>query len=172
MKLLLFQHHASDPLSWAIKQLTRGNYVHAAILTDETRNEIIEAYFPHVRKRLLADSELSGIDVFEITGITIEQEQAIIAYATNCLTSGESYSIANLFRFIPVARDLIGEATDAGPQSSVFCSQFAFDAVHRGGGLQLLNAHSYEVSPVVLSWSPLIKQIAPLTPPKPSTSTN
>jgi hypothetical protein len=66
MKILLFQHHANDPLSWAIKQVTREPYVHAAILVDETKNEIIEAFFPHVRRRALEDSELSGIDVFEV----------------------------------------------------------------------------------------------------------
>lgn len=161
MKILLFQHHANDPLSWAIKQVTREPYVHAAILVDESTNEIIEAYFPHVRRRALADTELAGIDVFAVAGISPEQDKDVVDYCTNCLTTGESYSIANLFRFLPVARDLIGEGTDAGPQSSVFCSQFVFDAVHRGGGIQLLNAHSYEVAPGYLAWSPLsIKQPA------------
>ena len=169
MKILLFQHHANDPLSWAIKQITREPYVHAAILVDESKNEIIEAFFPHVRRRLLDDSELSGIDVFAVEGITPEQEAAVVDYAASCLTEGESYSIANLFRFIPVARDLIGEATDAGPQSSVFCSQFAFDAVHRGGGIQLLNAHSYEVAPGYLAWSPLLVKQPALSPVKRTT---
>ena len=164
MKILLFQHHAEDPLSWAIKQVTREPYVHAAVLVDESKNEIIEAYFPHVRRRTLADSELSGIDVFAVTGITPAQEQAVVDYCGGCVTTGESYSIANLFRFLPVARDLIGEGTDAGPQSSVFCSQFAFDAVHRGGGIQLLNAHSYEIAPGYLAWSPLLTQVAALKP--------
>lgn len=156
MKILLFQHHANDPLSWAIKQITREPYVHAAILVDEDKLVIIEAFFPHVRMRALAESELAGIDVFAVVGITPAQELAVIEYAKSCLTVGESYSIANLFRFVPVARDLIGEATDVGPQSAVFCSQFCFDAVHRGGGIQLLNAHSYEVAPGYLPWSPLL----------------
>ncbi len=43
MKILLFQHHQNDPLSWAIKQVTREPYVHAAILVDESTREIIEA---------------------------------------------------------------------------------------------------------------------------------
>lgn len=164
MKILLFQHHQADPLSWAIKQITRTPYTHAAILTGEGDNTIIEAWFPHVRKRQLADSELSGIDVFAVKDITPLQEQAVIDYATKCLTEGESYSIANLFRFLPVARDLIGEGSDVGPQSSVFCSQFAFDAVHRGGGIQLLNAHSYEIAPGYLAWSPLLVKQDPLKP--------
>jgi len=164
MKILLFQHHASDPLSWAIKQITREPYVHAAILVDETKNEIIEAYFPHVRRRTLADAELAGIDVFAVAGISPEQEAAVVKYAAECITQGTDYSIANLFRFLPVARDLIGEGTDTGPQSAVFCSQFAFDAVHRGGGIQLLNAHSYEVAPGYLAWSPLLTKSAALVP--------
>ena len=164
MKILLFQHHVNDPLSWAIKQVTREPYVHAAILVDESKNEIIEAFFPHVRRRTLANTELSGIDVFSVFGITPDQEKAVVDYATACLTEGTSYSIANLFRFLPVASDLIGEATDAGPQSAVFCSQFAFDAVHRGGGILLLNARSYQIAPGYLPWSPLLSKVDPLKP--------
>jgi hypothetical protein len=164
MKILLFQHHANDPLSWAIKQITREPYVHAAILVDETKNEIIEAFFPHVRRRALADNELSGIDVFAVTNITSEQEEAVIAYAQSCVTEGEDYSIANLFRFLPGVRDVIGEASDDSARNAVFCSQFAFDAVHRGGGIQLLNAHSYEIAPGYLAWSPLLVKQPALTP--------
>lgn len=164
MKILLFQHHTNDPLSWAIKQITRGPYVHAAVLVDETKNEIIEAFFPHVRRRPLGNAELSGIDVFAVTGITPEQEKAVVDYCESCLTEGENYSIANLFRFLPGVRDIIGEASDDSARNAVFCSQFAFDAVHRGGGIQLLNVHSYEVAPVYLAWSPLLKKTDSLKP--------
>jgi hypothetical protein len=163
MKVLNFQHHTNDPLCWAEKQVTRGIYVHSALLVDEDKNEIIESFFPHVRRRTLEDSELAGIDVFEVVGITPAQEQGVVDYAVKCLTIGEKYSIANLFRFMPVARDLIGEATDVGPQSSVFCSQFVFDAVYRGGGIQLLNAPSFDVAPSYLAWSPLLKKLPGLT---------
>jgi hypothetical protein len=158
MKILLFQHHQNDPLSWAIKQVTREPYVHAALLVDEAAHEIIEAYWPHVRRRVLADSELAGIDVFAVTGISPAQEKAVCDYAQTCLTEKEGYSIPNLFRFLPVCRTVLGEASDDSPSASVFCSQFAFDAVHRGGGLQLLNAHSYQMAPGYLAWSPFLEK--------------
>jgi hypothetical protein len=164
MKILLFQHHVNDPLSWAIKQITREPYVHAAILIDEAKNEIIEAFFPHVRRRTLSDAELSGVDVFGVAGITTAQEAATVAYCISCLTEGEDYSIANLFRFLPGVRNIIGEASDDSARNAVFCSQFAFDAVHRGGGIQLLNAHSYEIAPGYLAWSPLLVKQPPLKP--------
>lgn len=164
MKVLLFQFHANDPLSWAIKQVTRSPYTHAALLVDEKTNMIVEAFYPHVRQRPLGEKELAGIDVFAVAGITPAQEEATVDYALKAMAAAEAYSLENLFRFLPAGRTVLGEAQDNSPSASVFCSQFVFDAVHRGGGIQLLNAHSYEIAPGYLAWSPLLIPQPPLKP--------
>ncbi|TCO87266.1 hypothetical protein EV701_123103 [Chthoniobacter flavus] len=77
--IALFRSHANDPLSFLIKARTAGSYVHAAVVVDPATNTIIEAYYPHVRQRQLADSELNGIDFFEIEGLTDAQADQVSA---------------------------------------------------------------------------------------------
>lgn len=164
MKVLIFKHHANDPLSFFIAALTRGQYVHAAMLEDEKTNTIIEAFWPHVRRRVLGNDELSGIDVFSIKDITPAQEQETLDYARQCLLGGESYSVVNLFRFLPMARAVLGEGQAETQSDPTFCSQFVFKSVLHGGGITLLRAHSEDVDPEHLSWSPLLVPEAPLKP--------
>ena len=64
------------------------------------------------------------------------------------------YSIANLFRFLPFIRPVIGEAHDLDAGSKVFCSQLIMDGTARGGGFQLLRAASFRVAPGEVYWSP------------------
>lgn len=155
MKLLLFKTHAGDPLSTVIDEVTRTGYTHAAILTDEDANEISEAYVPHVRRRFLNDSELPGIDAFDVVGLTPDKAVAVLAYCKSAEAAQEPYSIENLCRFNPILRDIFGEAQDVGIHSPVICSQYAFDAFDRGAGIKLLNAPSYKMAPGYLAWSPL-----------------
>ena len=133
IQIVLFRKHAVDPLSWLITEETDTEYTHAAIVTDRSKNEISEAYAPHVRRRVLASSELAGIDVF-----------------------------ANLFRFNPVFRGLLGQAVDDGsPHAHLICSQYDLDCV-KAAGIVLLNAPSYQVDPGHIAWSPLVKLGEPL----------
>lgn len=155
MKLLLFKVHAGDPLSAVINAVTRTEYTHAALLLNEATHEISEAYVPHVRRRVLLDSELAGIDVFEVVGMTQEKADAIEAYCKEAEEAHEPYSIENLFRFNPFLRHIFGEATDIGVHSPVICSQYAHDAIDRAAGIKLLNAPSYKIAPGYLQWSPL-----------------
>lgn len=165
MKILQFRDHAHDPLSWVIKEATREEYVHSAALVNEATHEIIEAYYPHVRKRVLADAELAGIDVFAIDGITPAQEAAMVAWLEKARTDHAPYSIANLFRFEAPFRLVIGEAqSPTTPNASEFCSQLVFSAAEYGAGIKLLNTQSYKVAPGYLTWSTRLKQVAALTP--------
>jgi hypothetical protein len=165
MKILQFRDHTNDPLSWVIKEATRADYVHTAALVNEDTHEIIEAYFPHVRKRVLADSELAGIDVFAIDGITPAQEAAMVAWLEKARTDNAPYSIANLFRFEMPFRLVIGEAKEpAQPNVSEFCSQLIFSAAEFGAQIKLLNTQSYKVAPGYLAWSTLLKPQPPLRP--------
>lgn len=162
--MILFRTHVGDPLSEVIDAVTRGTHTHAAILTDEGTNTICEAYVPHVRFRQLKDSELAGIDVYDITGLTPEKEAGVLAYCKEAAAVQEPYSIENLERFNPLLRAIIGEAKDVDVHSPVICSQFDMDAFERGGGIKLLNVPSYKVAPEYLAWSPYATLAAPLTP--------
>lgn len=169
MKLLLFRVHQGDVLSEAIQVVTRANYTHAAILKDEAANTISEAFFPHVRERVLDNSELHGIDVFDIsttfpqfTPLTEAQAAAIIAQCEAAEKIHEDYSISNLFRFIPGMEELIGKAQDDGKTSAVFCSQFCADKINDAIGLKLLLAPSADLAPGYLAWSPLLFPAPPL----------
>lgn len=169
MKLLLFKVHQGDILATAIEAVTRASYTHAAILKDEATNTISEAFFPHVRERVLDNSELHGIDVFDIsttfpqfTPLTADQTAAILAQCAAAEKIHEDYSISNLFRFIPGMEELIGKAQDDGKTSAVFCSQFCADKINDAIGLKLLNADSADLAPGYLSWSPLLFPAPPL----------
>jgi len=159
MKIAIFRNHANDPLSFAIKALMRTQYTHAALLEDEAGLGIIEAFWPVVRRRKLDPSEVSGIDFFEVAGLTPEKTQAVVAFCDAAIAAHERYSIANLFRFLAPARAVLGEATDAGNGTNpVFCSQFVFDAITHGGGVPLFSkgVNSGEVDPGHLAWSPVL----------------
>ena len=159
MKVLLFTNHANDPLSFAIKAIMRTGYTHAALLVDEAKMLIVEAFWPEVRSRALAANEVAGVDAFEIAGLTPEKEAAILAFCEAAIAAHEKYSIANLFRFLAPARAILGETTDAGNGTNpVFCSQFVFDAITHGGGIPLFSrkVHSGEVDPGHLAWSPVL----------------
>ena len=164
MKLLLFRVHARDPLSAVIVGETRTQYTHAAVLVDEATNEICEAYMPHVRFRFLLNSELAGIDAFDISGLNPERVAGALAYCAAAVAAHEPYSIENLCRFSGFLRDLIGEAKDVGVHSPVICSQFAFDVFDRGANIKLLHAPSYVLAPGYLAWATLLTPAAALLP--------
>jgi hypothetical protein len=164
MKLLLFRVHGHDPLSAMIVGETRTQYTHAAVLVDEATNKICEAYMPVVHYRLLLDSELAGIDAFDISGLTPDGVAGALAYCDAAVAAKEPYSIENLCRFSGFLRDLIGEAKDVGVHSPVICSQFAFDVFDRGAKIKLLNAPSYVLAPGYLAWATLLTPAAALLP--------
>jgi hypothetical protein len=162
MKLLLFRVHQGDKLDGAIEDVTRTAYVHAAILKSETTNTISEAFFPHVRERILNNSELHGIDVFDIsttwpnfTPMTASQVAAALAHCAKCEAEKESYAIQNLFAFLPGINELIKGVQDDGTTSPVICSQYAFDVIS-ASGIKMLNAVSNDLAPGYLSWSPIL----------------
>lgn len=164
MKLLLFRVHARDVLSTVIVDETRTQYTHVAVLVDEATNRICEAYMPVVHYRLLLDSELAGIDAFDISGLTPEGVAGALAYCDAAVAAKEPYSVENLCRFSGFLRKLLGEAQDVGVHSPVICSQFAFDVFDRGAHIKLLNAPSYVLAPGYLAWSTLVTPAAPLLP--------
>jgi hypothetical protein len=170
MRVLLFRSHQRDWLSWFISALTRGSYVHASILLGsgkpEEGNWIIEAFWPRVRRRQLANNELATIDVFSVKGITPTQEAGVVAYAYEAVRIRTPYSILNLFRFLAFLRVFLGEGYGERIGDPTICSQFAQRAVRDadgvltpGGvanGIELVRAHSEDVDPVRLGESELL----------------
>ncbi len=163
IRLLLFKDHQGDLLGRLIKAVTRGQYVHAAILIDEHTNTIVESYWPRVRTRQLRNDELAGIDVFAVEGLTIEQDCQIKQYLGAALALREEYGWVGLLRFSPFLRAILGEGDKDGLERPAFCSQFAFEAI-QSAGVRLLNAHSEVVNPEVLSYSPVLVLESPLSP--------
>lgn len=168
MKLLLFKVHQGDPLGGAIQDVTRTVYTHAAILKDEATNTISEAYFPHVRERVLDNAELAGIDAFDIsttfpnfTALTPEQVAAALDHCAKSEAEQESYAIRNLFAFLPGVNEVIKGVKDDGTTSPIICSQYAFDVV-AAAGVELLNTDSGNLAPGYLAWSPMLKPAKPL----------
>ena len=155
MRVAIFRQHKGDPLCFAISALMRTGYSHAALEVEE--GEIVEAFWPCVRRRKLDPSELPGIDFFEIAGLDAVKAQLIREYCEARIGAKARYSIWNFFRFLPWFRFFFGEAKDDGKTSAVFCSQFVFDAL-RSGGIPLFSAltNSWEVDPGHLAWSPLL----------------
>src|SRR4051812_46243450 len=99
MRVALFTSPANDPLSYLIKAVDRGGYVHAALEVEP--GTIIESYWPNVRQRALAPQELAGIDFYAIEGLTEEIEARILDYCRKAIAAHETYSVLNLFRFAP-----------------------------------------------------------------------
>lgn len=159
MKILLFRTHKGDPLCEAISLITRGPYTHAAVSIDGGR-EIIEAFYPVVRTRTLDADELPGIDVFDVEGIKPEQERAALAYLNSHL--GDSYSVTDLFRFLPVFRLALGDDKEAAAKQHHFCSMLAFQALDSAGIECLKRVDAWEVCPNALSWSPRLTPAAAL----------
>jgi len=158
IRVASFRVHQHDPLGFLIQAETRGPYTHSALEIDRGTRTIIEAYYPTVRQRVLDPAEVSGIDFFQIRGLTDAQEQQILAFARHAIEVHEAYSISDLFRFNPFFRLFLGETNDVS--KSAFCSMFAKLAIE-SSGLVLLNAHAYEVDPYRLTWSPLLEKDVP-----------
>jgi len=164
LRVLLFRHHAGDPLSSIISAITRGGYVHAAFLIGGLT--IIEAYYPTVRQRELQPEELVGVDVFSVDGLTLEQEAAIVAYAQAAVKAHERYSIPDLFRLLAPVRAVLGDGDDSpGFKTPTFCSEFVVRSLRDAVGIFVQNAPAVEVDPVRLGWSVRLLKDAPLVAP-------
>lgn len=175
MKILLFHAHDGDPLSFAIKALTRSQYCHAAVLIEKPEwiakfktacgvisdgDLLVEAYYPKVHARLIQDSEKPSIDVFKVD-VSPEIEEAAMTWLEKQL--GVSYDITDLFRFLPEVRAFAGETNPQAYMQHTFCSMLVFNT-YRFAGLPLLQCHDYECSPDKLPWSPFVLPVAQLLP--------
>lgn len=141
--VLLFR--GTGLLSWLIRWQTRGTYSHAALLMTDGR--IVESW-PGIGVRVRHVSNWRGIDAFSVPRLSAAEWDRAIAFALNEVGCG--YDWCGVIRFIS-RRHLPYHPNDW------FCSELVFEALKHGGLELLKRIPADEVSPQMLSLSPLLK---------------
>lgn len=149
MKIAL--HQGKGTVSSLIKWQSRGKYSHASLLfSDGTQIEAREGkgvrHLPH----LTGGTPHEKIDLFEVA-ITQEQEEQVRWYATEQL--GKDYDWTMVLRFISRR-----QATRKS-KGKWFCSELVFAAFQSAGVELFARTEPWEVSPSMLSKSPLLKAV-------------
>lgn len=153
MKILLF--HGRGIISWLIRFQTRGDYSHAAVMLRDGR--IIEAWQGSGKHLWLNNGvrELpgpkygtQGIDVFDIQGITEEQEARMHDWFLAQV--GKKYDFLGVIRF--VTREKRGDV------KKFFCSELVFEGCLQAKIELMARTKSWEVPPDWLKRSTLLKK--------------
>lgn len=97
MKILIWPGH-HDKLDLAIKFFTHGRGSHAAFLRRDDCT-IHEAFWPRVRDRIVMPSDRRLADVYELAGVTDEDDERFEHLFDANLRRHIEYSIGDLFRF-------------------------------------------------------------------------
>lgn len=147
-KILLFKGQGA--ISNLIKWQTNGNYSHAAIQLPSGR--IIEAWHKPAKVRLRGPLQSwANAEAYDVDGMTAEQWAKAIAWAEKQI--GKPYDFGGVARFVTRWRK---------PQDEKwFCSELVFQAVLEGGVKLLERIQCSQVSPTVLSFSPLLVPTEP-----------
>ena len=147
-KILLFR--GQGVFSKMIKWQTNGNYSHAAILRPDGR--IIEAWHKPAKVRLRGPLQSwKNVEAYDVDGMTDEQWGKAIAWAEKQI--GKKYDFGGVFRFVTRWRKEQDEKW--------FCSELVFQAVKEAGVDLLSRIQCSQVSPTVLSFSPMLKKSDP-----------
>jgi len=143
-KILLFR--GNSLISKMIRWQTNGNYSHAAIQLPNGR--IIEAWHKPAKVRLRGPlQDWTNVEAFDVEGMTEEQWDKAIAWAEKQI--GKKYDFGGVFRFVTRWRKQQDEKW--------FCSELVYQAVLEAGMPLLARVSSSQVSPTVLSFSPLLR---------------
>ena len=138
-------YRGKSALSRAIEWFTRGAYSHAAwVCRDGT---VIEARGSGVRRvASISDQHLDGtpVEIYQVPGCDVDAAEAWLATQI-----GKKYDYKGLFGFVTRADQDDGQA-------AWFCSELVFTAAQKGGVELLARVPAWEVSPTVLSYSPLM----------------
>ena len=157
----LMTAHKGDPLCGVIEAETRSQFTHALFVTDRAGNEIYEQFFPHARFRRLGNDELPGLQLFSIDGWSDLQDAKLRQLIAGRAAAKVPYWIEGLLKFGAGFRMILGEGTEGDWSRHAFCSMEVFEDV-KVCGTELLRAQCYEVSPAILSFSPLLNPEPPL----------
>jgi uncharacterized protein YycO len=145
-------HRGTGFVGWAIQKQTRSVYSHASMLIPGTRDRIIEAReFQGVRLHTLTEDEMRHIDWFAVPEMTVDQYERSIQFALQQL--GMPYDYWSVARFL--------SKRPARENGKWFCSELVHKALSESGVRLLARIPSAEISPGMLSYSPLIAQVSP-----------
>ena len=145
--MIICLHRGSGFIGSLIKWQTRGKYSHASILI--TPKEIVESReFKGVR--MVDIYEKDKIDFFHVQANPSQQEK-ILKFLESIST--KKYDYRQVFRFITRMREA------KGTQDKYFCSELVFDSLQQAGIDLFINTEGWEVSPHLISRSPILKQV-------------
>jgi len=132
-----------------IRWQTRSRYSHAALLFDKTM--VIESHFKTgVISRNVEECDLNAhACTFEVS-----EENALKIKEWSIRTIGYKYDWQAILRFLSRRR--------MTNDFKWFCSEHVFEALLQGNVRLLINTESWEVSPGLLSRSPLLQRHGPL----------
>lgn len=154
--MLIALHKGRGVISRLIGWQTRSAYTHASLIFDTVwvgKYEVIEAR--EFKGVITSQGPLAwlptNVEVFRVEGLTREQESAARAFARAQI--GKPYDYTMVARFV-------SRRQEARKSSGKwFCSELVFAAVQKAGVNLLGKTEPWEVSPALLSKSPLLKQI-------------
>ncbi len=140
--VLLFRGRGA--ISALIRWQTRSPFSHAALLMPDGR--IVESWQgAGVRVKALAD--WSDIDVFDVPSMSAGQWNDALRFATDFVGAG--YDYRSVMRFV--------SRRGASEDGRWFCSELVFAALQAAGVDLLERIAASEVSPGLLSLSPLLR---------------
>lgn len=148
-KILLFKGRGM--VSRLIRWQTNGPYSHVALQRPDGR--IIEAWNNPAKVRLRGRlSDWKDVEAYEVQGATPEQLQRAVEWAESQI--GKKYDFGGVARFITRWRKK--------KDDKWFCSELVFQAFKEAGISLLDRVQSSQVSPTVLSFSPLLMKSEPI----------
>ena len=147
-KILLYKGRGM--VSRLIRWQTNGSYSHAALQRPDGR--IIEAWHKPPKVRLTRLKDWSNVEAYEVVGMTPEQWDEAIAWAESQI--GKKYDFGGVMRFVTRWRKK--------QDDKWFCSELVFEAIKRAGVPLLERVQCSQVSPTVLSFSPLLMRSEPI----------
>jgi len=134
-------------ISKIIQFQTRSKYSHAACLLDD--NSIIEAWHVggvrHVKTLLTDHTPRTPVDIYQITATHLQQEQFERFLFAQV---GKKYDFRSVFRFLT--------KYPAVKNDKWFCSELVMTALEAADIYPLLRVPVEDVSPAMLSYSPLL----------------
>jgi uncharacterized protein YycO len=149
-QVYLCLHRAPGLVGDLIRWHSRGKYSHASLWVPGVG--VIESREGKGVRRLpdLQPAKGEQIDVFEVAGLTIDQALDVWNFASAQV--GKKYDWSMVFGFVSRATK---EGHEAG--GKWFCSELAFASFKQALVELLRDTVAWEVSPVLLGKSPLLK---------------
>ena len=148
-RILLFKGRGF--VSKLIKWQTNGVYSHAAIQRPDGR--IVEAWHNPAKVRLRGNlTDWRDVEAYSVVGMSEDQWQTTLAWLDKQI--GKKYDFGGVFRFVTRWRKKQDEKW--------FCSELVFQAIKESGVDLLARIQCSQVSPTVLSFSPLLKPSEPI----------